>query len=186
MRAFTGRICKRFFMLPYMENCWLQILCRNIFTGICKCQFPIWKGVKQNERNHRRCRYIYGGYAVLMYPGRGAGGQAYGRNGTERGMRCRQERQTAGTGRGIAGIMQRTSRVTVSTVISGKGSGKDAARRNVITFSRKENRHRQIFQGILCRRNLAKVALAAVTARAVLMAGIPHASATAYRRFCMK
>ena len=155
-----------------------------IHTEIYVWQFPIWKGVKRNERNHCRRRRICGGYAVLMYPGRGAGGQAYGRNETERGMGCRQERQTAGTGRGIAGIMQRTSRVTVSTVISGKGNGKDAARRNVITFSRKENRHRQIFQGIPCHRKLAK--MAAVTAKAVLMAGIPHASATAYRRFCGK
>ena len=153
-------------------------------TGICAWQFPVWKGVKQNERNPCRRRRICGGYAVLMHPGRGAGGQADGGNEAERGMGCRQERQTAGTGRGIAGIMQRTSRVTVSTVISGKGNGKDAARRNVITFSRKENRHRQIFQGIPCHRKLAK--MAAVTAKAVLMAGIPHASATAYRRFCGK
>ena len=140
--------------------------------------------MKQNERNHRHYSYICGGYAVFVHPGRGAGGQADGGNETERGMGCRQNGQTAETGRGIAGIMQRTSRVTVSTVISGKGNGKDAARRNVITFSRKENRHRQIFQGIPCHRKLAK--MAAVTAKAVLMAGIPHASATAYRRFCGK
>lgn len=184
MRAFTGRICKRFFMLLYMGDCWLQILCRNMFTGICKCQFPIWKGVKQNERNHRRCRYICGGYAVLMYPGRGAGGQAYGRNGTERGMGCRQDGQTAGTGRGIAGIMQRTSRVTVSTAISGKGSGKGAARRNAITFFQKEKQYHQMFRKILCHRNLAKMILAPV--KAVHTADIPHVSAIAYRRFCMK
>lgn len=168
-------------MVPYMGNCWLQILFRNIFTGICKCQFPIWKGVKRNERDHRRCRYICGGYVVLMHPGRGAGGQAYGRNETEGGMGCRQERQAARTGRRIAGIMQRTSRVTASTVISGKGSGKDAARRNAITFFRKEKQHLQMFREIFGHRNLAKVV--AVPAIAVLMAGIPHASATVYRRF---
>ena len=140
--------------------------------------------MKQNERNHRRCRYICGGYAVLVHPGRGAGGQAYGRNETERGMGCRQERQTAGTGRGIAGIMQRTSRVTVSTVISGKGSGKDAARRNAITFCRKKKSHHQIFREIFCHRNLVK--MMALTAIAVLMAGIPHVSATVYRRFCRR
>lgn len=171
-------------MLPYMGNCWLQILCRSIFIGICKCQFPIWKGVKQNERDYCRCRYICGGHVLFLHPGRGAGGQAYGRNETERGMGCRQERQTAGTGRGIAGIMQRTSRVTVSTVISGKGSGKAAVKRNAIIFCRKEKRHHQMFRKILCHRNLVKMVLALV--KPVLMAGIPHVSATAYRRFCMK
>jgi hypothetical protein len=171
-------------MLPYMGNCWLQNLRRNIFTGICKWQFPIWKGVKQNERNHRHYSYICGGYAVLVHPGRSAGGQADGGNETERGMGCRQDGQTAGTGRGIAGIMQRTSRQTVCTVISGKGSGKDAARRNAITFFRKEKRHHQMFRKILCHRNLAKMAL--VPVKAVHMADILHVLAIAYRRFCMK
>ena len=140
--------------------------------------------MKQNERNHRHYSYICGGYAVFVHPGRGAGGQADGGNETERGMGCRQNGQTAETGRGIAGIMQRTSRVTVSTVISGKGSGKDAARRNAITFFRKEKRHQQMFQEILCHSNLAKMVLAPV--KAVHTADIPHVSATAYRRFCMK
>ena len=171
-------------MLPYMGNCWLQNLRRNIFTGICKCQFPIWKGVKQNERNHRRCRYICGGYAVLVHPGRSAGGQADGGNEAERGTGCRQDGQTAETGRRITGIMQRTSRVTVSTVISGKGNGKDAVRRNAITFCREKKRHHQIFREILCHRNLAKMVLASV--KAVHTADIPHVSAIAYRRFCMK
>lgn len=184
MRAFTGKICKRFFMLPHRGNCWLQILCRNTFTGICKWQFPIWKGVKQNEKNHRRCRYICGGYAVLMHPGRGAGGQADRGNETERGMGCRQDGQTAETGRRIAGIMQRTGRGTVSTATSGKGRGKAAARRNVIIFSRWKKQHQQMSMEILCHRDSAQ--MAAVPVKAVLMAGIPHVSATAYRRFCRR
>ena len=141
-----------------------QILRRSIFIGICKCQFPIWKGVKQNERNHRHYSYICGGYAVFVHPGRGSGGQAEGEKITEN--------------------MLLTGRVTVSTVISGKGSGKDAARRNAITFFRKEKRHQQMFQEILCHSNLAKMVLAPV--KAVHTADIPHVSAIAYRRFCMK
>ena len=140
--------------------------------------------MKQNERNHCRCRYICGGYAVLVHPGRSAGRQTDGGNETERGTGCRQDGQTDETGRRLARIMQRTSRVTVSTVISGKGSGKDAAKRNAITFCRKKKRHHQIFREILCHRNLIK--MMAVTAIAVPMAGIPHASATAYRRFCRR
>ena len=91
-------------------------------------------------------------------------------------MGCRQEGQTAGTGRGIAGNMLQTGRVTVNTVISGKESGKAAARRNVITFSRRRVRHQWMFPKILCRRNLAKLAVTA--ARDVRMAGIPPASVT--------
>ncbi len=72
--------------------------------------------------------------------------------------------------------MLQTGRVTVNTVISGKGSGKAAAKKNVITFSRRKVRDQWMFPKILCRRNLAKLALAA--ARAVHMAGIPHASVT--------
>lgn len=165
-----------------MGNCWLQNLRRNIFTGICKWQFPIWKGVKQNERNHRHYSYICGGYAVLVHPGRSAGGQADGGNETERGMGCRQDGQTAGTGRGIAGIMQRTSRQTVCTVISGKGSGKSAARRNVIISCQKETRYQELCRKRLSNRNRIKTALA--VAKAALTAGIRHASVTAYRRFC--
>ena len=148
-----------------------------IHTEIYVWQFPIWKGVKRNERNHCRRRRICGGYAVLMYPGRGAGGQADGGNEAERGMVCRQEGQTARTGRGITGDMRQTGRVTVSTVISGKGSGKAAVRRNVITFSRRKNRYQRMFPEILCRRNLAKLAVTA--AKDVRMAGIPPASVTA-------
>lgn len=111
-----------------------------------------------------------------MHPGRGAGGQADGGNETERGMGCRQEVQTAGTGRGITGDMRRTGRVTVNTAISGKESGKAAARRNVITFSRRRVRHQWMFPKILCRRNLAEMAVAAV--KDVHTAGIPHVSVT--------
>ena len=146
-------------------------------TGICAWQFPVWKGVKQNERDSCRCRHICGGHAVLMYPGRGAGGQMDGGNETERGTGCRQEGQTAGTGRGITGDMQQISRVTVSTVISGKGSGKDAARRNVITFSRKRCQCRKLYQKKRFGKNKMKTAPMAV--KDVHTAGIPPASVTA-------
>ena len=161
-----------------MGNCPLQVLnWEYIHTEIDVWQFPIWKGVKQNERNHCRRRRICGGHAVLVHPGRGAGGPADGGNEAERGMGCRQEGQTAGTGRGITGDMRETGRVTVNTAISGKESGKAAARRNVITFSRRKNRYQRMFPEILCRRNLAKLAVTA--AKDVRMAGIPPASVTA-------
>ena len=160
-----------------MGNCPLQVLnWEYIHTEIDVWQFPIWKGVKQNERNHCRRRRICGGHAVLVHPGRGAGGPADGGNEAERGMGCRQEGQTGGSGRGITGDMRRTGRVTVNTVISGKESGKAAARRNVITFSRRRVRHQWMFPKILCRRNLAEMAVAAV--KDVHTAGIPHVSVT--------
>ena len=111
-----------------------------------------------------------------MHPGRGAGRQADGGNEAERGMGCRQERQTAGTGREITGDMRQTGRVTVSTAISGKESGKAAARRNVITFFWRKVRDQRMFPKILCHRNLAEMAVAAV--KDVHTAGIPHASVT--------
>jgi len=63
-------------------------------------------------------------------------------------------------------------------------SGKDAAKRNAITFFQKEKQYHQMFRKILCHRNLAKMILAPV--KAVHTADIPHVSAIAYRRFCMK
>lgn len=72
--------------------------------------------------------------------------------------------------------MRQISRVTVGTVISGKGSGKAAARRNVITFSQRKVRDQRMFPKILCRRNLVK--LAVTVARAVHTADIPLVSAT--------
>ena len=100
-----------------------------------------------------------------------------GGNETERGTGCRQEGQTAGTGRGITGNMRRTGRVTVSTAISGKGSGKDAARRNVITFSRKRCQCRKLYQKKRFGKNKMKTAPMAV--KDVHTAGIPPASVTA-------
>lgn len=152
--------------------------------GVCAWQFPIWKGVKQNERDSCRRGHICGGHAVFLYPGRSAGGQADGGNETERGMGCRQEGQTAGTGRRITGNMRQTSRMTAGTAISGKKSGKVVVKRNVITFFRRKGQHRQMFRIILCHRNLAKIAMAAV--KAVHTADIPLASVTVRRRFCRK
>lgn len=63
-------------------------------------------------------------------------------------------------------------------------SQKDAAKRNAITFFQKEKQYHQMFRKILCHRNLAKMILAPV--KAVHTADIPHVSAIAYRRFCMK
>lgn len=146
-------------------------------TGICAWQFPIWKGVKQNERDFCRCRNICGGHAVLMYPGRGAGGQVDGGNETERGTGCRQEGQTAGTGREITGNMRRTGRVTVSTAISGKENGKDAARRNVITFYRKRLQCRELYPKKRFRKSQMKTVPA--TVKDVHTADIPPASDTA-------
>ena len=66
--------------------------------------------------------------------------------------------------------------MTVNTAISGKESGKAAARRNVITFFWRKVRDQRMFPKILCRRNLAEMAVAAV--KDVHTAGIPHASVT--------
>lgn len=92
-------------------------------------------------------------------------------------MGCRQERQTVGTGRKITGNMRQTGRVTVSTVIFGKGSGKAAARRNVITFSQKIFQHRELRQEKYFNKSQIKIML--TTAKGVHMADIPPASVTA-------
>ena len=52
--------------------------------------------------------------------------------------------------------MRQTNRVTADTAISGKGSGKAAARRNVIIFSQRNAWHRQMSQIILRHRNFCK------------------------------
>ncbi len=98
------------------------------------------EGVKQNERDCCRCRCTCGGYSVLLYPGRGAGGQMDGGNAKERENGCRLGGQITRilcmlwTGGGMRLINQRSAGIA----ISGRKSGRSAARKNVITFSRKK------------------------------------------------
>lgn len=144
----------------------------------------IWERVKQNERDHCCRRHIYGGYAVLVYPGRGAGGQADGGIETERGMGCRQERQTAGTRRRVTGSMRQTDQVIAGTVISGRGNGKGVASGNAITFCQRRSQYQKLCQKkCFCRKFMETTP---VTAGAVHMAGISPASATVCRRYCRR
>lgn len=99
---------------------------------------PCMKGVKQNKKYYSHHRHICGSHTVLMYPSRSAGGQKDGGTEVERGMGCRQKAQIW---RGITETMQRTSPKNAGIVISGKGSGKTVAKRNVITFSQKKSQH---------------------------------------------
>lgn len=40
----------------------MEMICKRLFHTI------IMEGVKQNERNYCRCRYLCSGYTVLRYP----------------------------------------------------------------------------------------------------------------------
>lgn len=59
-------------------------------------EVPIKEGVKQYERSYCRRRRMCGGHSVLLYPGRGAGGQMDGGNAKERGNGCRQGKRITG------------------------------------------------------------------------------------------
>jgi len=141
------------------------------------------EGVKQNERDHCRRRCICGGYSVLLYPDLGTGGQMEEGNAKERGKGCRQEWEITGIlCIGRIGGMRRINQKNVSTVISGMGSGKAAARKSVIIFFRRMAKNRGRRREICQCRNPAKMG----TAWDVHTAGIPHASVTACGRSCGK
>ena len=168
-----GRSVSVFFMPSYAEKLPVTGFLYAIICGSFRME-----GVKQNERNYCRCRCTCGGYSVLLYPGRGAGGQMDGGNAKERGIRCRKERQITGIlcRQQTAGGMRLINQRSAGTVIFGKENGRAVARKDVITFSRKIVRYKEICQ---CR-NLVKQE----TANFVHMAGIPHVLVTVSRKLC--
>ena len=101
-----------------------------------------------------------------------------GGNAKEREIRCRKERQITGIlcRQQTAGGMRLINQRSAGTVIFGKENGRAVARKDVITFSRKIVRYKEICQ---CR-NLVKQE----TANFVHMAGIPHVLVTVSRKLC--
>ena len=73
-------------------------------------------------------------------------------------------------------LIRRTNPGSVNTAISGKENGKDAARKNVITSSRRKTADQEPFIG----------RMKPETARDARMAGTPPASVTASGKSCWK
>lgn len=72
--------------------------------------------------------------------------------------------------------------MNVSTAISGKGNGKDAARRNVIIFFRRKNRNQKLCRGNHLCGNQAEPG----TVRNVHMENILHALVIVSKRLCRR
>lgn len=101
-----------------------------------------------------------------------------GRNAKEMGNGCRRIEQRTKTRcmEQTAGGIRRTNPGSVNTAISGKENGKDAARKNVITSSRRKTADQEPFIG----------RMKPETARDARMAGTPPASVTASGKSCWK